>query len=300
MTEGKVMEWGPIPPAAGPHRDLFLETNGVRALEASRTAYATVIDLLGEIAGDIPTMHEPLIESNDVVRYRVQDEKRREWETFHSRLNAELLDAIERHARQAEALAVAALNFLEDHELADEAHRAIHQTGFVRRGLFGCPIVLRDDDFWSTCPVSISHCRVGMSAALIGDFECSICGRLVEDCDHQMGAAYPKVASVDSDGTCTICGARQCEHAPGAEYMLIASSNGRNLVIDEVSRVSRPRYPQARFVAWTIDLEEAANDENVRQAAHDGMLRCDICLGPCAGLNEMTEELSLADLPTTI
>ncbi|WP_336855458.1 hypothetical protein [Sinomonas albida] len=150
---------------------------------------------------------------------------------------------------------VAALNYLEDHALADAAHRAIHRAAFMRRGLYGCPIVLGDDDeFWTKCSISISHLRIGMSAGLISDFECSICGLLVEDCDHIMGEIYDKIASRDDDGTCSICEATECEHEIGKAYLTAAYANARNAMAEEVSMVARPRYPQARIVERSIDL----------------------------------------------
>lgn len=185
--------------------------------------------------------------------------------------------------------AMDALNYLEDHELREEAHAAIHRSAFVNRGLFGCPVVLRDDEYWTDCPINISHLRVGVSAGLVSDFECSVCGELVEDCDHQMGHPYPKVAELTAEGKCTLCDSVDCEHPEGKIFLAQAHASARNIQAAEVSLVARPRYPLARIVEELKDMGPLHKDSRVVHAAKHGDLNCDADLGPCEGFNEVKD-----------
>lgn len=169
----------------------------------------------------------------------------------------------------------------------EEAHTVVHRAAFVTRGLFGCPIVLRDDRYWSDCPINMSHLRVGVSAGLVSDFECSICGDPVEDCDHQMGRPYSKVARRTAEGTCTICDSVDCEHTEGETFLVQANVNARNIEMSEVALVARPRYPLSRIVEEAMGMGPLYDDLHVKHAAKHGKLNCDSDLGPCKGFNEM-------------
>ncbi|MCW3768556.1 MULTISPECIES: hypothetical protein [Micrococcaceae] len=249
-------------------------------------SYAAALAALGKRADEIPAMHMPSVTDDDALRREVQRQKRSEWLDFSATVDQETLNAVEPMIRGSESAAVAALNYLEDHELAEVAHTAIHRAAFMRRGLYGCHIVLRDDDeFWTNCSINMSHLRAGMSAGLISDFECSICGRMVEDCDHNLGEVYDKTASRDDEDLCSICRATECEHQVGETYATAAYANARNVIPEEVSMVARPRYPQARIVEKSIDL--GPEDPRVRRAAQHNNLNCDACLGPCKGFNDM-------------
>jgi len=279
---------GAIPPSGGPHRARFLNLNGRQALSDADASFDDVINILCAKAALIPSPHRPLESIDDDHRREIQREKRTEWIEFVDTLDQATLDAIEPKIRRSEAAAVAALNYLEDHELAHSAHEAIHRAAFVRRGLFGCPIVLHDDgDYWTDCALNMSHLRAGMSAEVVSDFECSICGRLVEDCEHIMNEVYDKTAEREGDGTCTICDAAECEHEAGRDYPVVAQGSARNMVAEGVAMVARPRYPLARIVARSMDLDEVGDSDLVREAARQGRLHCDACLGPCKGLNDM-------------
>ncbi len=282
-----VMQPGPIPPSGGPIRERYLETNGLESLRVARDEYARVLAILGKSAGNMPELPTPLVEASERVRSDIQREKQAAWIEFRSGLRPETLDEIEPHVRSSVSAAVDALNFLEDHDLMEQAHEAIHRAAFVKRGLFGCPIVLRDDQFWSDCPVNLSHLRLGVSAGLVSDFECFICGELVEDCDHQMGHFYPKIATRSADEKCSVCGAIDCEHPIGETFLVEAYANARNIRAGEVSFVARPRYPLARIVQESKDMGDMADDPRIRYAAQHGDLNCDADLGPCKGFNEM-------------
>ncbi|PUB20191.1 hypothetical protein C8K30_11716 [Promicromonospora sp. AC04] len=281
---GAIMEVGPIPPSGGPFRKRYLDRNGRESLRVAEEEYATVRELLGSRAASMPMVHAPLVGSSFEVRRAIQNKKRSAWNTFRNAIDSATRDEIEPHIRRSESAAVAALNYLEDHELADVAHNAIHRSAFIRRGLFGCPITLRDDALWTECAFEMSHIRLGLSAGLLSEFECSVCGQPVEDCDHTMGETYDKVVVQDEAGKCSHCGSTDCEHAVGAVYPIRAYADARIVRTHEVSIVNRPRYPQSRFTAVTIEQSQLG-DARFRVAAQLGRLNCDQCLGPCGGFS---------------
>lgn len=283
-----ILQWGQIPPSGGPLRLRYLEANGREALRIANEEYAAAMQILGERCHSMPVLHTPHVELDEDVRRQIQRQKRSKWIEFTSSIPQSLLAELEPHVRLSESSAVAALNYLEDHELAETSHTAIHRAAFIRRGLYGCPIVPRDGDFWTACAVNMSHLRMGLSAGFVCDWECSICGGLVEDCEHVMGATYEKVATRDESGQCTICEAEGCEHKVGSVYLAPASANARNAVLQEGSLVSRPRYPLARITERTTNLGRLGDQPLIRQAAEHGELNCDGCLGPCKGFNEMS------------
>ena len=294
MAEGKggqfrmlIMQAGPIPPSGGPLRDRYLDHHGRVALDVSAEEYAEAVALLGELAGRMPTLPKSLVEKDEDVRRAIQREKRGEWIELTAEVDQATVDAIEPHITKAVASAIEALNYLEDHELMEDAHTAIHRTAFLKRGLFGCPIVLRGDEYWSECPVNLSHLRIGVSAGMVSDFECPICGELAEDCDHQMSEFYPKVAARDGEGKCNLCDSEECEHPEGETFLVEARARARNIKTGEVSFVARPRYPLARIYGESKDMGMLRDDRRIRYAAAHGDLQCDADLGPCKGFNEM-------------
>lgn len=276
-----VMQPGPIPPSGGPLRDRYLDTHGRESLRVAADEYSQALTILGKNAEGMPALPFPLVEADEAVRSAVQREKRAEWSSFQTKIGSEALNAIEPHVKKSVSAAMDALNFLEDHALMDTAHHAIHRAAFVKRGLFGCPIVLRDDAFWSDCPINISHLRMGVSAGLVSDFECFICGDLVEDCDHQMGQFYPKTAARSVDGKCSLCSSPDCEHPVGETFLVEAYANARNIRAGEVSLVARPRYPLARIIQESKDIGDMGDDARVRHAAQHGALNCDADLVSC-------------------
>lgn len=296
-----LIQAGPIPPSGGPLRTQYLDDHGRTALRISVEEYEKAVALLAGIAGRIPELPEPLVEENEDVRRAIQREKRGEWVRISAKVDQASRDTIEPHIVKSVASAIDALNYLEDHELMEEAHTAIHRSAFLKRGLFGCPIVLRDDDeYWSECPINVSHLRLGVSVGMVSDFECSVCGELVEDCDHQMTDFYPKIATRRDNTGCNLCHDQKCEHIEGETYLVQAHATARNIKTGEVSLVARPRYPLARIYAESVDMGKAHNDVSLRNAAAHGDLQCDADLGPCKGFNEMNSwALNRTDPPAT-
>lgn len=284
-----IMQAGPIPPSGGPLRERYLDHHGRRALEAAADEYAIAAGILNAQSAPIPALNFSFVEHDEGVRRAIQRSNRMQWIGYRAQIDQSTLDAVEPHIKRSVKAAVDALNYLEDHALKDEAHAAIHHAAFVNRGLFGCPVVLRDGEYWSDCPINISHLRMGVSAGLVSDFECSVCSELVEDCDHQMGQPYPRTADRTANGRCTICDSLNCEHPAGESFLVQAQANARNIRTGEVSFVARPRYPLARIVEESKDMGALQNDPRVKHAAQHGGLNCDADLGPCKGFNEMKD-----------
>jgi hypothetical protein len=268
---------------------MYLEFHGRKSLDDAAHEYDKALRILGIHAESMPAIDFDLVQEDDRVRRTIQRQKLVEWHKFRSIIDIDRLNAIEPRIKRSVSAAMDALNYLEDHPLREVAHAAIHRAAFVKRGLFGCPITYgKEEGYWTESPINITHLRMGVSAGLVSDFECSICGSLVEDCDHRIGELYPKLATRDSDGRCTVCGKTECNHSEGATIMVTARANARNARVTEVSMVARPRYPLARIVAKSYDIGPVGEDPNVRAAAQEGALNCDGDLGPCMGFNEMS------------
>lgn len=289
----RIMQAGPIPPSGGPLRFSYMDYHGREALEVAASEYAKVVALLGDRAAAMPALDFALVEPDENARRAIQRDKQAQWFEFWSETDQFTLDAIEPHIKKSVSGAMDALNYLEDHELMEVAHAAIHRAAFLKRGLFGCPIVLRDDEYRTNCPINISHLRMGVSAGIASDFECSICGEPVEDCDHRMGQFYPKTAGRTGEGTCTICNSVDCEHPEGQIVLVQAKANALNITVAEVSFVARPRYPLARIVEVPGDMGCLHDHPRIQYAAKHGNLDCDADFGPCKGFNKMKDwELS--------
>lgn len=285
-----ILQWGPIPPSSGPKRERYLDHHGRTSLQIAADRYDEAMRLLGGSVASMPTIDFDLVEQDDNARRAIQRQKRAEWLEYQSTIAPDTLNAIEPLIRKSVSAAMDALNYLEDHPLRESAHAAIHRAAFVKRGLFGCLITYgEEEDYWTDCPINISHLRMGVSAGLVSDFECSICGMLVEECDHETGKYYSKVAGRDAKGKCSICDEMECDHQVGEMIMVAAWANARNAKTHEVSMVARPRYPLARVVEKSYELGTVGEDPRVRNAAKQGVLNCDGDLGPCMGFNEMTD-----------
>lgn len=284
-----IMQAGPIPPSGGPLRVKYLDHHGRAALHVAASEYAKAVALLAARGPSMPALDFALVESNGDVRHAIRRDKRAQWIRFRADMNRSTLEALEPHIKRSVKAAVDALNYLEDHELREEAHAAIHRAAFVNRGLFGCPIVLHDNEYWTGCPINISHLRIGVSAGIVSDLECSICGEWVEDCDHQMGQLYPKAAGHTAEDRCTLCDSVDCEHLEGEIFFVQARASVRNIKAGEISFVARPRYPLARIVEVSKDMGSMHDDPRVIHAARRGDLNCDADLGPCKGFNEMKD-----------
>ncbi|MFB7891219.1 hypothetical protein ACFC1I_03345 [Microbacterium sp. NPDC056044] len=284
------MTWGPVPPSGGPYRDGYLDANGRRALADADEHYAIALDLLRDLASLMPIVHSPLTEPDRQLRIAIQKEKAKEWASFNATVPDEIIATVTPHLLRSETSAVAALNFLEDHELAHAAHAAIHRAAFARSGFGGCAVYAKAGEVWTRCSMRIHHIRVGASVGIESDFECSICGLPVEDCDeHISGQQYAKVAATTESGECNICDASRCDHVVGESYETMAFGNARNIKMGEASIVDRPQYPMARIHELELDLGDLSVQPELLAKIERGEIHCQECLAPCEGFMDFRQ-----------
>lgn len=289
----RLMTWGPIPPSGGPYRDKYLADNGRSALRDADEHYAIAMDILGDHASSMPVVRSPLSEPDRRTRVAIQQQKAREWAAFNQTVPSEVIEKLAPHITRSETSAVAAFDFLEDHELAETAHAAIHRAAFVRSGFRGCPVYIKNEGVWTNCSMQIHQNRVGVSMGIEGDFECSICGLLVEDCDaHTPGHTYSKIAARAHDGKCNICDGDTCTHVVGESYPARAVGRAKDLKVTEASFVARPRYPMARIVESEVSFGDIGEQPDLVIAVERGELHCQECFGPCEGLVDFDQWMS--------
>lgn len=286
QVRGLILSAGSIPPSGGALRDAYLEENGLAELVKADVSFDAVRTDLEAVGVTIPALPELAQASDADVSRDIQRANRSRWLELASLVDDALATRIEPLIRESELSAVRAFNYLEDHELGDRAHRAIHRAAFVRRGLFGCPITLRDGLLWTNCSSHVAHIRLGFSAEVVSDFECSLCGRLVEECDHDMGSTYEVYTERNEAGLCGLHGRDDCDHPMGEPFRVTAIATARSIkATTGVAIVDRPRYPQARISEITLGSQALVGDERLRRAAEAGALHDDMCLGPCGGFS---------------
>lgn len=282
----QILTYGDVPPSGGPARSDWLEANGLHALREARETYNNAVTVLGREPTSLPK-REAVAENHDENAVRaIQLFKVEEWKGYNARLGLGDQDLAELHeaVMASEKAALTAFNYLEDHPRAEEAHAALHEASFLKRGLFGCRIEFEEDRFWTSCRCRLGHIRRGLSVGMISEFVCTFCGKAIEDCEHVPGIAYEKTASRTEELGCTICGAVDCHHEEGVSYSVVATQEVKNAVLHEVSLVSKPRYPQARIVRMTLDVDQLVTPEMSREMLIKADINCDDDLGPCRGM----------------
>jgi hypothetical protein len=303
-VRGYAIRYGvPLPPAAGLARAAALEAAGLRSLAAARRGYGQVLREILVAAGSTvpPPVELHLAQPRWPAAADALVESRRVgWRQTGRRVavhSGSALAALEQCGRAALKAAVGAFNYLEDAELAVEAHMQAHAIGELVAGVFGCHAQREDGCWFDVCPLSLMHLRVGSSPGFVARRHCSVCDGDLADpdcCEHLPGVAYPVVAACDQDGNCTICGAVECAAHPVGSSHLVAAHAVIHEVdrLDEISAVPRPRDPLARYDAVEIPAQEVAglpgsNDPNA-------VLECKRCVRPCIGFTSAEEALGLA------
>ncbi len=189
----------------------------------------------------------------------------------------------EPEARQALVSYRASLDWAEDSDLEDEAHRQLDHAGRWVRETFGCLVDRSGTEYKQTCPVALGHNRIGLSVGGAASRTCSLCGQDVSECEHLPGTSYNVPGGPDDLGWCRVCCKEECDHLPTESYRAAVVSIIREMELVEVSIVHRPANPEARIHAISIELSE------LRAALGDsfepGMdVSCDRCLSACDGL----------------
>jgi len=165
----------------------------------------------------------------------------------------------EAKARSSAKALRSAMNWLEDSEDFEQAHRVLDQAGRFIRQNFGCSLAFKDGEYRQECPVALAHNRIGMSiGAIIKKASCSICRSDPHDCSHIMGRIY---------------GGERCVRVIEEAELL------------EVSLVDRPSMLDARILSMSIPNSELR--KVLGPKFWPGVpLSCDRCLSDCGGVND--------------
>ena len=174
----------------------------------------------------------------------------------------------ERILRSSFEILRSAMNWLEGTSHFELAHRRLDDAGALARQTFpeGCHLTFEGQIYYQECPVALAHTRVGMSPGyIVREAECSICGKDPEDCRHIRGRVY--------DG-------QRCVRIL------------KQLDLLEVSVVSRPAQPDARFTKQSVGRDELV--AGLGEAFNPGEpVPCDRCLGRCPGVSRPFENSSV-------
>jgi hypothetical protein len=192
---------------------------------------------------------------------------------------------------------VDAFDYLEDTDLASDAHACAHTIGEMVAGLFGCRAKRENDRWFDVCRLSLMHLRVGQSVSFVARRLCSICDRDQSSfpaCGHIHGVTYSRIAARRGDGSCTICGNLEClTHTPGEAYPVLALAEIRNVDrLDDISAVPRPRDPLARYNA--VEIPPYAVASLLNHDAPNAALHCEWCVAPCTGFTPAEEAFGFA------
>lgn len=263
-----VLTYGKIPPAAGNSRNKYLLKNGREQLLIADKEFDSAYEILA-FWGNKYDLKIPCNKIDDTELLRSL------WSKVLNKIPNSSLLQIKNHISLSESASVNAFNFLEDSIYANDAHKKIHRAGFVRSGLFGCPIYIENDLIWTNCKTTLCHIRLGVSAGLNSIFLCSICGEEIEDCSHFEGNYYEKKCiNVD---VCNICKESSCLHEHGVFYKVQAFGIGKIIKLNEISLVQRPRYPLSRITERTVEI----SPEEI-EMVEKSVLHCDSCLVKCS------------------
>ena len=298
----RLMRVGPVPPPAGPERQRFLREQGELALQQARRSYGGAVrdalDLTARAGVSLPAWRPPVRVPREATSAPPTVLQRiRSWDRVRTAVlraysfEAEVPMPGEELARAALSHASDAFNYLEDDPLAENAHSWLHRTGELVGGLYECRIELDRDAWMHSCAVTIGHIRFGASPGFTSIRYCTICDEDISECDHVPGELYTKIAVVDAEGLCSICGSHECpEHMPGLPYQVPAGVRLELTSFDEASLVARPRDPLARFEAIEVSEDALLEHLGSRPRSTD-RVRCTRCIGSCSGFTNLSELL---------
>jgi hypothetical protein len=289
-----------IPPASGPARRAVLLEEGTALLRQSRRQYGQVLwSLPREVVALLPAW-VPMAAPNTVTFSdgpRTHEQRSEAWHRAKSALGVTVGEQrrskLEREAREALDVAVAAFNFLEDEALADASHQHAHTVGELVGQLFGCEARYRDGSFWDVCPLTLMHLRIGLSPGFTGQRLCSVCGQDLSECPHVPGLSVT-VRAEDHDGRCSACsGHWPCsQHLPGTAVDVVPHGVIAAMNLHELSWVDRPRQPRARIT--DLELPDALLRAQLgRLPDADEPLVCHRCQRSCTGLLTSSELLHI-------
>lgn len=209
---------------------------------------------------------------------------RRAREILEQRHGSSAAGQAEADARRALAAYRASLDWAEDSDLEDEAHRQLDLAGRWVRETFGCWVERSGTEYKQTCPVALGHNRIGLSIGGTASIRtCSLCGEDVSECEHLPGTAYLVPGGPNDLGWCRVCLKEECDHLPTEIHRASVVSIIREMEVVEVSIVHKPAHPEARLHAVSIGLSQL--QAALGDLFEPGMdVSCDRCLPACDGL----------------
>ncbi len=139
----------------------------------------------------------------------------------------------------------------------DKHTRYLHEIGRYIHDTFRCQLEYKDNHYWVTCPVILSHTTGGFSIGGTGTTVCSICGKKILDCEHIKGARYNGVPAKRFHEMCNICGKSECEHEEG---QLFDNVNAFGIVceinLDHIAYVAKPANPLCVMHKHSLSRED--------------------------------------------
>lgn len=141
----------------------------------------------------------------------------------------------------------------------DDITSRMHKLGKIIHDRFGCPFKSNGTDYYSDCPVDLSHIAFGFSWGGEESLICSICGEDPIDCDHIFGRKYNHIACNVIRGSCNICWEKKydCQHILGKYYDNVeAIAISIDMKPTHVAIVSDPACPSARVQARLVSKDD--------------------------------------------
>lgn len=193
------------------------------------------------------------------------------------------LERAETDARKALALFARSLDWAEDTDEEEGAHRLMDEAGAWVRRTFGCHLARSGTEYRQRCPVALAHNRIGMSIGGTAVRVCSLCGEDFSECEHLPGTAYMVPGGSSGLGWCRVCLQESCDHRSTQRYRVSVIAIIKHMDVQEISLVPKPAHPEARVLEMSIsvsDLRDTLGDEFIPGSE----VSCDRCLLPCDGL----------------
>ncbi len=216
-------------------------------------------------------------------------ERRQEADDLRAAAENELADdepdrvLAEQMARRSLHFYARSLDWAEDTNEEEDAHRRMDEAGAWVSSTFGCWLEREGETYQQSCPVALAHNRIGFSVGGTATRICSLCGDDFSECEHIPGVAYMVPGGSSDLGWCRICQEESCEHSPTQLYRVSVVAIIQELDVREVSLVNKPAQPEARVVQMSVpalELQAEFGEEFI-----PGMdVSCDRCLSPCEGL----------------
>lgn len=145
----------------------------------------------------------------------------------------------------------------------DDISLRMHKLGKIIHDKFGCRFKSNGSEYYSDCPIDLSHIPFGISWGGEESFVCSICGKDPIDCDHIPGRKYDHIACDVIRECCNICWEKKenCPHILGKYYDNVeAVMIAIDMKPTHVAVVSDPACPSARFLARPVSKDEVLSD----------------------------------------